>query len=66
MKTKTTTPRVGSIYNPKTGAVYQTRDTINALRLVRMMRAMEEYKLKNASSTTPAVQRKVKAISEVI
>jgi hypothetical protein len=45
---------------------YKTRDIVSAIQLARLATAMKEWKLANASNQTAAIQRKVKAIGEVL
>jgi len=58
--------RTGTIINPKSGRTYNTRDTVNALRLAKLVRAIDEWKRLNEKNKAPAAQRHVKAIKEVL
>jgi hypothetical protein len=64
---KTNKPlKVGDSYQPKTGSVYRTRDTVNALKLARLITSINEWKAANEHKTDKATQRHVKAIKGVL
>lgn len=64
MKTNNTAIKTGDIIAKNN--TYKTRDIVSAIQLARLATAMKEWKLANAANQTPAIQRKVKAIGEVI
>jgi len=58
--------KVGDSYQPKTGSVYRTRDTVNALKLARLITSINDWREANEHKSDRATQRHVKAIKGVL
>ena len=56
--------KTGDIVSKNT--TYKTRDVVSAIQLARLATAMKNWKEANAENQAAAIQRKVKAIGEVL